>query len=444
MDALKAQAAAAAAKNPAAIAAQEAAEKAAASDPKAAAVLGMAKAEAAKKSAGSGEEVTKKYVTGAITQPIPLIAHRFLTGIFPFAALQPIFSAIPGLGDIYQSIYAMCFSLFYVLGSNGANLIFTGSKLMGGAKFISNQMLGGVYMLIAHYFPGKWWLRPLKSILTYGNPWFTFDIVQTYSPNFARQGYKLPFLNKYLNSTIGENEAIKKANQDLLKEIDSDGNPSLTKDVENGKPIYVEGTKKPACLKPLTPAEIGFKVPATDETGSVKKDEEGNTEYVIDPNTKLPKISYGQTTGVLIGMVAVFALPFWYMNVSANIPPTLQATLTSWANWGMSTLGMVMAGTAAVGAAGIYALPGLLPQLQGLMSTTQAGGVQKGGKLPDMSKVIQEALDNTPDEIPLQQGGGGAIDTDESVMFLGSLVIASLVGITLAVMRNKKLSRGSV
>ena len=444
MDALKAQGLKAAAENPAAKAAQEAAEKAAASDPKAAAALAMAKAEAAKKSAGSGEEVTKKYVTGAITQPIPLIAHRFLTGIFPFAMLQPIASLVPGLGDIYQSVYAMCFSLFYVLGSNGANLIFTGSKMMGLAKFASNQMIGGVYMLLAHFFPGKWWLRPLKSILYYGNPWFTFDIVQTYSPNFARQGYKLPFINKYLNATIGENEAIKKANKDLLNETDSDGNASLTEDVKNGKPVYVEGTKKPACLKPLTPAEIGFKVPATDETGSVKKTKEGKTEYVIDPSTKEAKISYGQTTGLLIGMVAVFALPFWYANVSANIPPTIQASLTSWANWGMSTLGMVMAGTAAVGAAGIYALPGLLPQLTGLMST-QAGGAQKGGKLPDMSKVIQEALDNTPDEMPLQQGGGGgAIDMDESVMFLGSLAIASLVGISLAVMRNKKLSSGSV
>ena len=104
---------------------------------------------------------------------------------------------------------------------------------------------------------------------------------------------------------------------------------------------------------------------------------------------------------------------------------------------------------ATMSVAGIYALPGALPQIKQLfVDVSQAGGSKKqtGGTtpLPDMNKIIREVLDNTRDEVPLQDGGGTPLDKDESIMFLGSLAIASLAGISLAVMRNKKQSRGSV
>ena len=166
-------------------------------------------------------------------------------------------------------------------------------------------------------------------------------------------------------------------------------------------------------------------------------------------------------SATILGMMFLFVYP-WYLEISSAIPPEIQPVLSSWAGWGVTTIGTLMGIAATVSVAGIYALPGALPQLKQLfVDANQAGGSknmkpmlggstptprQKGGTtpLPEMNKVIQEVLENTKDEVPMVQEGGGAIDTDESTIFLGSLTVASLIGISLAVMRNKKLSRGSV
>jgi hypothetical protein len=157
-------------------------------------------------------------------------------------------------------------------------------------------------------------------------------------------------------------------------------------------------------------------------------------------------------SATILGMMFLFVYP-WYLEISSAIPPEIQPVLSSWAGWGVTTMGTLMGIAATASVAGIYALPGALPQLKQLfVDANQAGGSKKmkytakGGStpLPEMNKVIQEVLENTKDEVPMVQEGGGAIDTDESTIFLGSLTIASLIGISLAVMRNKKLSRGSV
>jgi len=438
------------------------------------AAMGFAKAKAAESSAPSGEAAGKSYVQGIFNKPIPLWAHRLLTGIFPFAAFQPLFALIPGLGPLYQAISAMVFSAFYTLGSNGANLLVSGSMGWAGAKFGSNQLLKGLYFLLSKSYPGQWWLPYVKSFIKYANPWFTFDIVQTYSPHFSREGYKLPFINKFLNTNIADNELTKLANRLKVDQTDSNGNVLLTVETnENGDPIYVTGedaaaaataaAKKkklkapkppPECLpKSLTPSDIGFKIPETDASGVPLQDEDGFPLYKEDPLTNKPQISYGHMTATITGMMFLFIYP-WYLEISSAIPPEIQPVLSSWAGWGVTTIGTILGIIATVGVAGIYALPGALTQVNKLfVDVNQAGGgkakpvpKQKGGStpLPDMNKVIQATLDNTRDEMPITQGGGGVVDTDESTIFLGSLTIASLIGISLAVMRNKKLSRGSV
>jgi hypothetical protein len=342
----------------------------------------------------------------------------------------------------------------------------------GGMKFASNQMLKGLYFLLTKSYPGQWWLPYLKSFIKYANPWFTFDILQTYSPRFAREGYKLPFINKYLNANIAENEVTKLANKLKVGQVDANDNVILTVEPdENGDLKYVTGeeaaaaaaalAKKkklrapkvpPDCLpKSLTPADIGFKIPETDASGIPVVDEDGNPTYKEDPTTNEPQIAYGHMSAMILGMLFLFVYP-WYLELSSAIPPEIQPVLSSWAGWGVTTIGTLLGIAATVGVAGIYALPGALPQLKALfVDVNQAGGggkkrVQKGGStpLPDMNKVIQSVLENTRDEVPFVQGGGGALDMDESAIFLGSLIIASLVGISLAVARNKKLSRGAV
>ena len=116
--------------------------------------------------------------------------------------------------------------------------------------------------------------------------------------------------------------------------------------------------------------------------------------------------------------------------------------------------------TATVGVGGIYALPVVIPQVKQLIASVKQGGggstTRKqgggsgsgsgsgGGTIPDVNDIIHNVLNNTQDEIPFQQSGGGAIDKDESTVFLGSLAIISLLGIALAVRRNKIISRKSV
>jgi len=437
------------------------------------AAIQIAKAKALQGSAGSGDAAGKAYIQGIFSKPIPLWAHRLLTGIFPFAAFQPFVSLIPGAGPLYQAVCAVVFSAFYTLGSNGANLLVSGSMGWGGMKFASNQMLKGLYFLLSKMYPGQWWLPYLKSFIKYANPWFTFDILQTYSPRFSQEGYKIPFLNKFLNANIAENEVTKLANRMKVNQLDANGNVILTVEPdENGEPRYVTGkaaadaaaalAKKkklraprvpPDCLpKSLTPADIGFKIPETDASGARITDEDGNPIYKEDPSTNLPQIAYGHMSATILGMMFLFVYP-WYLEISSAIPPEIQPVLSSWAGWGVTTMGTLMGIAATASVAGIYALPGALPQLKQLfVDANQAGGSKKmkytakGGStpLPEMNKVIQEVLENTKDEVPMVQEGGGAIDTDESTIFLGSLTIASLIGISLAVMRNKKLSRGSV
>ena len=437
------------------------------------AATGLAEAKAAAAAAPSGDAAGKKYVQGLFSRPIPLWAHKLLTGIFPFAAFQPIVNLIPGLGPLYQAVCAVVFSAFYTLGSNGANLLVSGSMGWAGMKFASNQMLNGLYFLLSKLYPGQAWLPYLKAFIKYANPWFTFDIVQTYSPHFARQGYKLPFINKFLNARIAENEITKLGNKLKVDQVDANGNVILTVEPdENGDLKYVTGqdaadaaaalAKKkklkapkvpPDCLpKSLTPADIGFKIPETDASGVPLTDEDGNTMYKEDPTTNLPQIAYGHMSATITGMMFLFIYP-WYLELSSAIPPEIQPVLSSWAGWGVTTLGTLMGIAATASVAGIYALPGALPQLKAIYTEASQGGggkkgreKQKGGTipLPDMNRVIQEALDTTRDEVPIQQDGGGAVDKDESAIFLGSLVIASLIGISVAVVRNKKLSRGSV
>jgi hypothetical protein len=79
-----------------------------------------------------------------------------------------------------------------------------------------------------------------------------------------------------------------------------------------------------------------------------------------------------------------------------------------------------------------------------LMPTLNGGGKQSGGiKFPNINDVIHNVLDNTK-EVNDPQAGGASKETDESIMFLGSLAIVSLAGISLALIRSKNLSAKSI
>ena len=119
---------------------------------------------------------------------LPWWAHIFLSGIAPFLILIPY--AGPTL-----------FSFPYTFGVNGLNLLASNSMGWAAVKAVFNLLFQTLSRVIALKFPG-WWNPYIKAILYYANPWFVFDILQVYNPRFKDDGYKIPFWNKKVNSTI--------------------------------------------------------------------------------------------------------------------------------------------------------------------------------------------------------------------------------------------------
>jgi hypothetical protein len=146
-----------------------------------------------------------------------------------------------------------------------------------------------------------------------------------------------------------------------------------------------------------------------------------------------------------LGMMLLFIYP-WLVEMSSLFPPVVQALFDPWVTWGLSVVtGLTaLAGTLATGS--IYAAPGALASVGALMPKMNGGGTKKqsgGIKFPHINDVIHNVLDNTK-EVNDVQSGGSSSETDESIVFLGSLAIVSLAGISLALIRSKNLSGKSV
>ena len=83
-------------------------------------------------------------------------------------------------------------------GYAGANLMISGSPWWAVAKTGVQlaSYLGGQFL--SAYFPELW---PISLILRY-SPWYIFDIVQMFDPNFKFIGFRTPFFTTPLGSTI--------------------------------------------------------------------------------------------------------------------------------------------------------------------------------------------------------------------------------------------------
>jgi hypothetical protein len=136
-------------------------------------------------------------------------------------------------------------------------------------------------------------------------------------------------------------------------------------------------------------------------------------------------------------MMLIFIYP-WIVEMSSLFPPVVQELFNPWVSWGVGTLGAVMALTAALGGGSILAVPGALSTVKSIIMPQRGGA-----KLPQINDIIYNVLDNTK-ELPAQEGGASAEETDEGIMFLGSLAIVSLAGISLALVRSKKGSEAGI
>jgi hypothetical protein len=355
------------------------------------------------------------YVKGTFNWPLAKWMHTLLTGIFPFLPF------IPYIGPAF-------FSLFSTWGSNGANLLLTNSMGWALAKGGFNYACRGAYMLIAMSYPGQWWLPYIKSILYYANPWYTFDMVQAQSDTFADEGYKMPFVKgMYLNENINQRQGVIAWNKSQRVRIRNGAEPDI---------LYPKSFSTP-----LTKDDIGFNEPVTDLSGTVKLDISGNTIFAVDASDNRI-ICYGFMTNIKLGMMLIFIYP-WLLEMSSLFPPIVQAMFDPYVSWGITIVGGITTLVTALTAGSIYAAPSALANLSTLMPKLSGGGKKQHGgiKFPKINDVIQNVLDKT-EELPAEQEGGGSKDaeTDESIMFLGSLTIVSLAGISLALIRSKNLS----
>lgn len=84
------------------------------------------------------------------------------------------------------------------LGYAGINIMVTGSYGWAAAKAgvqLASYLTG---QFIKAYFPELW---PISFILAY-SPWYIFDIIQMFDPNFPTLGFRTPFFTKQLGSNF--------------------------------------------------------------------------------------------------------------------------------------------------------------------------------------------------------------------------------------------------
>jgi hypothetical protein len=265
---------------------------------------------------------------------------------------------------------------------------------LGKAAF--NVLCIGLYDIIAIYFAGKWWLPALKALLRYANPWYVFDMIQVFNPKFKDIGYKIPFLNKRANTN---------------KE---------------------KGAK-------LVTGDIG---------------------YIQRGSSGADTITYGSFYKAA-GAAAVFLLPALY-TLFDNLPAELKGKVQPLLDSVVSVGGMITA-VAGGGIGTFILLPQLATSLQGNFAKLMAGGSEEGeaNALPNLEATvdatdtnaqlggggvpsIEELANSLLKNKSTAQGGGGASVDTESATFMGLLGITILGGISLAVLRRKRLSAATL
>ena len=316
--------------------------------------------------------------------------HILLTGIAPFMLI------IPFLPTSIQSILVCIFVIPHTWGVNGVNLVASNSSFWALGKAAFNVLCIGLYDIIAIYFAGKWWLPALKALLRYANPWYVFDMIQVFNPKFKDIGYKIPFLNKRANTN---------------KE---------------------KGAK-------LVTGDIG---------------------YIQRGSSGADTITYGSFYKAA-GAAAVFLLPALY-TLFDNLPAELKGKVQPLLDSVVSVGGMITA-VAGGGIGTFILLPQLATSLQGNFAKLMAGGSEEGeaNALPNLEATvdatdtnaqlggggvpsIEELANSLLKNKSTAQGGGGASVDTESATFMGLLGITILGGISLAVLRRKRLSAATL
>lgn len=333
-------------------------------------------------------------VQGTFNFPIERWVHIVLTGVFPMLML------IPYVGPFI-------FSIPYMWGVNGMNILVATS----GSDTAWTAAKIGVYYackVLSEYldveFGDQWWEPIIRYVLLYANPWFVFDIVQAspWNPNFEKEGYKIPFWGKLLNSKLGPGAKThpSSAKDFGWKYVDSKGHPVLdAKGVQQVSYGWMGPLSIGACIALIIPSlySILGSIPAAASTGY---------KSVLDAIMLVVGGLAAVTSG---GLGAVVVLP------------ALKDKLVSYLN----------PATVAPAALAPVAVPAAVP--------TAAPVAARGGGYaqPTVQDVAESLLRKA-----VQKGGGADADTSD-YLFMGILSFIFVGGVSLAAVRSK-LRPGSI
>jgi hypothetical protein len=325
----------------------------------------------------------QKTLQGWFNFPLDWWTHVILTGVVPFLIL------IPYVGQLGLAIP-------YMWGLNGINILASTSGkdsawAMAKAAFYWGCKLLSDYLDVE--CGDKWWQPALRSVLLYANPWFVFDIIQVWNPHFSKEGYKIPFFGKHVNSKLA---------------------PGATS-------------------RPSSEKDFGWKYV------------DANNKPILGADG-VQRVSYGWMGPVSIGAAITLIIPSLYSILGA-FPASVTAGYTSVLN----SIMLVLGGIAAVGGGGLGAmvvLPALKDKIVSYMTPapavprvgTQAPPVQAAGGnanlFPSVESVAKSLLKKS-------QSGGAQHDLTSDYLFLGILGTVVAGGLTLAALRLK-LSSGSL
>ena len=288
---------------------------------------------------------------------------------------------------------------FNYWGFGGMNLMAAGKTMWAGAKAATGAVCAVLSKYIDAYYPSLWFIR----VLIDANPWYIFDLIQLFSPLFATEGFKVPFMMGSAAS-LQPKDGLYRVNGIMIGAaiaLLSMGGYSLVQNM----PTQIVGASKPAL-------DLLFKVVG----GASVVGGGGLTAYAL-----LPQLlsSAKEDLGSIQAAVAAPAAPVAPVAPAAPVIPGAPP-----------------------------APPPILPPLPAV-TTTQQGGGGTGGAIPSLRDIANGMLGPDPRGMgaPYHSGvlSGGARDSRSSpdtgsALFLGTLAVATLGGISLALIRSKSAS----
>lgn len=281
---------------------------------------------------------------------------------------------------------AIPFPPFNYWGFGGVNLIAAGSKSWAAAKAAVSAActVAGKYMKL--YYPSLW---PIRMLIE-ANPWYIFDLIQLFSPAFDVEGFKVPFIGTQVRPADGQYTVGGVAIGSALA-LFSLGGYNLLQSL----PPQIVGAAKPTF-------EMIFKVIG----GATVVGGGGLSAYVALP-----------------GIIS--SLKGDAKEIRENLAPGPAAT------------------PPASGASSVAAPPASGAQ--------QVGGGGTGGSIPSLHEIADGILGSMRDTPAPYRSGiltGGASGSSTasspdigSSIFLGTLAVAALGGISLALVRSKTASQ---